>query len=90
MGVQEKCPDIRYLTYYLFFPSKPGVTDYWIKQIPFIHDIQFEMKNWKGITSEQKRDLLQKGETHWKDRNGVERRIVIEKTQRETNWGIKR
>lgn len=92
MGTLEKSPDIRYLTYYLFFPSKPGVTDYWIQQKPFIHDLQFEIRNWTGINKDPKkvRDLLTKGETHWKDRRGVEHRIVIEKEQRETNWGIKR
>lgn len=92
MGIKEKDLDIRYLTYYLFFPSEPGRTDYWVQQKPILHDIQFELKNWTGINKDPKkvRDLIQKGETHWKDGRGVEHRLQIEKTQRETNWGTKR
>lgn len=96
MGITEKSLEVRYLTYYLFFPSEPGSTDYWVKQQMFIHDIQFELKSgsplWKAIAKDHKktRDILHKGETHWKDRRGVEHRIVIEKEAQETNWGIKR
>lgn len=96
MGILEKSPEVRYLTYYLFFPSRPGVADYWVKQTEFIHDVQFELKNggtvWRAIGKDPKkaRDMLHKGETHWKDRHGCEHRIKIEKEWQETNWGVRR
>ena len=96
MGIVEKSPEVRYLTYYLFFPSRPGVADYWVKQLEFIHDVKWELQHgnslFKTIAKDPKkvRDLLTKGETHWKDRNKVEHRIKIEKEWQETNWGVKR
>jgi hypothetical protein len=86
MGIKSKSPDVRYLTYFLIFP---GDNDYWVDQTPFIHDLQFELKNWHGINKNHKRvrDILTKGETHWQDHNGVTHRLIIEEKQRARKWG---
>lgn len=85
MGVKDKSFDVRYWTYYLIFPDGTE----WVDQMPFIHDMQFELKNsCFDIEPHQKRDLLVKGETHWKDHNGVTHRVVIEGTERPRRWGV--
>lgn len=88
MGIQQDSYEVRYFTYYLYFP---GDADYWVTQTPFIHDLQFELKNTRWaknptICSE----LLKHGETHWKDPNGVTHRIVIETKERPRKWGVNR
>lgn len=92
MGVIEKSYETRYLTYWLIFPSNTLKGDFWVRQIPFIHDLQFEMQNWKGINKDPNvmNKLLKKGEAHWKDHNGVEHRLVIEDKKRPEKWGIQR
>ena len=79
---------VRYFTYYLIFP---GDKEMWVDQTPFVHELQFQLQNTAWRHDHKKvRDLLHKGETHWKDHNGVEHRVVIESTKRPTNWGVKR
>jgi len=90
MGIKEKSLEVRYFTYWLIFPGDKK-EDYWVDQVPFIHDLQFELKNSRWAKDPNKcRDLLMKGETHWKDQNGVEHRVVIEDKERPRKWGIKR
>lgn len=83
---------VRYFTYYLEWPdgSEP-----WIDQVPFVHDLQFELKNTRFmkdplVPAHVATDLLRKGEAQWKDHNGVVNRIVIEKTKRNRRWGTRR
>lgn len=86
MGIQEKIlGKVRYFTYFLYFP---GDKDVWVDQSPFIHDLQFQLgqtrwRNDKNICN----DLLKKGETNWKDSNGVRHRVVIEDIERPRKWG---
>lgn len=87
MKVSNKEFFTRYFTYYLYF-SKDG-SDYWVKQIPFIHELAFELKNMRGVTEFQKFDLAHKGETTWTDQNGVRHHIVIENIPRDKKWGTK-
>ena len=91
MGIKTKTYYTRYLTYYLEFPGDRQ-DQYWVKQIPFIHDIQFEMRNWKGVNADPKavRDLLRSGETHWRDHNGVTHRLCIEEQARPERWGVQK
>lgn len=91
MGVRDKSPDIRYFTYFVCFPDG----DMWIRQTAFVHSLQFELKNllaqnkldpaWKHRCN----DLVKKGETFWKDTNGVEHRVVIESKLRSEKWGVR-
>ncbi len=76
---------VRYFTYYLIFP---GDNDFWVDQSPFVHDLQFELKQttFRGAPDIY-RDLLTKGEAKWKDHNGVTHRVVIEDVQRPRKWG---
>jgi hypothetical protein len=78
---------IRYFTYYLIFPH--GDKDVWCAQIPFVHDLQFELKQtaWRNDPNKC-HDLLKKGETTWVDHNSVRHRIVIEDVKRPKKWGI--
>lgn len=86
MGIKEKTlGKVRYFTYYLIWP---GEVDFWVDQTPFIHDLQFELKNTSfGKDPAKARDLLTKGETKWKDHNGVTHRVVIEDVERPRKWG---
>lgn len=89
MGIKEKTfGEVRYWTYYLIFP---GDKDVWVDQTPFVHDIQFEIKNtrWKNDPGKV-RDILTKGETKWTDHNGVTHRVVVESTPRARKWGVPR
>lgn len=85
MGIKEKVfGEVRYFTYYLIFPDG----DIWVDQTPFVHDLQFELKNTRFAKDPLKaRDILIKGETSWKDHNGVGHRIVVESTERPKKWG---
>lgn len=88
MGIKEKTYDVRYFTYYLIFP---GEKDYWVDQTPFIHDLQFQLKNTRwGNDPIKCRDLLVKGETSWRDSNGVTHRVVVESEKRPRRWGVRR
>lgn len=86
MGIQEKTlGKVRYFTYYLIFP---GDNDYWVDQSPFVHDLQFQLKQTRWGRDPIKCDeLLKKGETKWKDQNGVTHRVVIEDIKRPKKWG---
>lgn len=84
MGIKEKSYDVRYFTYYLKFPDG----EIWCDQAPFIHDLQFELKNTTfGKDPGLARDILVKGECHWKDHNGVEHRIVVDTEKKPKKWG---
>lgn len=43
MGIKQKAADVRYLTHMIVFPGD----DTFIEQLPFVHDLQFEAKNWR-------------------------------------------
>ena len=43
MGIKEKSYEIRYLTHMIVFPDE----DTLVTQKEFIHDLQFELGNWK-------------------------------------------
>ncbi len=79
---------VRYFTYYLIFP---GSNEAWVDQSPFVHDLQFELSRTRWSNDRNKmNDLLKKGETQWKDNNGVTHRVVIETVERPRVWGIKK
>lgn len=85
--------NVRYFTYYLIFPrgskEKRAADDVWCAQIPFIHDLQFQLKQTSWRNDPVKcNDLIRKGETKWIDHNGVTHRIVIEDVVRPRRWGI--
>lgn len=89
MGIPEKTlGKVRYFTYYLHFP---GDKDVWMQQSPFIHDLQFQLKQtrWRNDAIACN-NLLKKGEHVWKDKNGVTHRVVIEDVERPKRWGIKK
>lgn len=95
MGIANHTPGkVRYFTYYLIFPKSLAQTighAQWMDQIPFVHDLQHELKKASfGKIPGMARDILNKGECHWKDQNGVEHRVVVEEIQREKNWGVKK
>lgn len=78
---------VRYFTYYLSFPD--GET--WCDQSPFVHDLQFQLTQTAFRNDPAKcRDLIQKGETTWKDHNGVKHTVKIEEQKRDKVWGTKR
>jgi hypothetical protein len=86
MGIKQKSPEVRYWTYYMHFPGE--MDDPWIDQTPFIHDLQFELKNTTfGKDPELARNILLKGECQWKDHNGVTHRVVVDDTIRVRKWG---
>lgn len=88
MGVPEKTlGKVRYFTYFLHFPKDK---DHWVAQTPFIHNLQFQLGQTRWRNDKNKcRDLLTKGETQWKDHNGVLHRVVIEDIERPRRWGTK-
>lgn len=79
----------RYFTYYLEFPGKDP--DVWVEQVPFVHPIDWELKNRmtinKSVDPSLGRDLLLKGECQWTDANLVRHRIVVENEKRPRRWG---
>lgn len=85
MGIQEKIQgELRYFTYYLQFPD--GVQ--WQSQVPFVHDLSFEIKNMRLRHDPEKvRSLMLTGQVHWKDHNGVTHRIVVETEEKPRIWG---
>jgi hypothetical protein len=87
--IKEKEYHVRYFTYYLYFPGEQN--DPWVDQTPFIHDLQFQLKNTTfGKVPGLARDILQKGECSWTDQNGVKHRVVVEDVVRPKKWGHKR
>lgn len=85
----------RYFTYYLIFPvgseEHRKADDTWCAQIPFIHDLQFQLKQTKWANDPIIcGDLIRRGETKWRDHNGVTHRIVVEDVVRPKRWGINR
>ncbi len=65
MAIKEKSPEVRYLTHMIVFPDQ----DAFIEQRPFVHDLQFEAKNWLHTVFHHQddarsllRDLIKKGE----------------------------
>jgi hypothetical protein len=86
MGIKNKTYDTRYFTYYLTFPGEEN--DPWIDQVPFIHELQFELRNTTfGKVPDLARSILLTGECEWKDHNGVKHRVVVEEEARPKNWG---
>lgn len=77
---------VRYFTYYLIFPNDK---DEWCAQVPFVHALDFQLKQtaWRNDPSKC-HDLLSKGETTWLDHNGVRHRVVVEDVIRPKKWGI--
>ena len=83
---------VRFFTYWLEWPdgSEP-----WVDQTPFVHDLQFELKNTRfmkdpTLPAHVALDLIRKGETRWMDTNGVTHRVVVEETKRNRRWGVRR
>lgn len=90
MGIKQEhsIGEIRYLTYQLIFP---GDNEVWTDQLPFVENVQSYLKKtrWKNDPTAT-RNLLVKGEHHFKDHNGVTHRVLIETTQRPKVWGKRR
>lgn len=88
MSVKEwTLGETRYLTYYLIFPDG----DTWWDQEAFWGPLS----TWLKITTFARQpkicvDLLRKGESRWKERNGMIHRVVIESVNRGTKWGVQR
>jgi len=60
----------------------------WCDQSPFVHELNFQLKQTAFRNDPNKcRDLLMKGETKWKDHNGVEHRVVIERREAAARLG---
>lgn len=88
MAIKNHTPGrIRYFTYSLIFPKDKDV---WVDQIAFVHPLTHELKRTTfGKNPDIARKIMQNGEVHWKDHNGVTHRIVVEETVRPRNWGVK-
>jgi hypothetical protein len=87
--VKEHTPGtVRYFTHRLEFPDG----DEWVDQVPFVHDLQFELKKtrWYKHDAGIYRDLLTKGQAKWTDHNGVKNWVIIETVQRPRVWGTKK
>lgn len=79
---------VRFITYYLIFP---GDMDVWVDQTPFVHELSFQLKQTRWRHEPNKlNELMKKGETTWKDNNGVTHRVVIEETERPRKWGTRK
>lgn len=92
-SVEQHTPGVvRYFTYYLEWPDG---SERWVDQTPFVHDLQFELKNTRfmkdpTMPAHIAGDLIRKGEATWNDTNGVKHTIIIEKTVRNKRWGVRR
>lgn len=86
MEVKDHTPGtIRYFTYYIYFPQDK---EEWVDQISFVHPLSWELKHSAFKDDALKcNDLLKRGETSWRDHNGVMHRIVIETEKRPRKWG---
>lgn len=73
--IKEKSYDVRYWTWIIEFPDGDMI----VKQTPFIHDLQFELRNtiFKHNSSACS-SLLKKGEYSWKDTNKVKHTMKVE------------
>lgn len=75
----------RYFTYYIIWP---GENDYWVDQTPFNGPLDTMLPLTKFNTSITKMsDLRTKGETSWKDNNGIKHRVVIDEVEIPRKWG---
>lgn len=86
--VQNHTPgSVRYFTYHLEFPDG----DIWRDQIPFVHPIDFELKQtrWPAYEPNIHRDLIAKGEARFTDQNGVKHIIIVEDVKRPKHWGTR-
>jgi hypothetical protein len=77
----------RYFTHRLIFPDG----DEWVDQTPFIHDLQFQLTQtaWRNDLKKCN-DLLTKGETKWKDHNGVTHLVRIDDHVIPRVWGAQK
>lgn len=94
--IENKSPEIRYLTHMIVFPDD----DAFIEQLPFVHDLDFEMANWEKTifhhtdnAKELLKDLLKKGEARTETRyppGGPTAKVThvytIEKSERPVGW----
>lgn len=79
---------IRYLTYWLIWP---GERDHWVSQVTFCSPLDVFLRNTKFHKEPLKaHDLMTKGETKWKDGNGVTHMLRVEETKRNTFWGAEK
>jgi hypothetical protein len=95
MGIKNHTPgQIRYFTYYIEFPESLRATmgaDHWVDSVPFVHELQFELKKTTfGKIPGMARDILAKGECHWKDQNGVGHRVKVTNEPETKIWGVKK
>jgi hypothetical protein len=79
----------RYFTYFLEWPDGSAP---WVDQVPFVHPLQWELKQSRFVKdptapSTLALDLLRKGECQWTDRNQVVHRVIIESKERARRWG---
>lgn len=91
MGVKQKViGETRYFTFYLEFPNG----DVKWHQVPFIHDLMFELPNIAkrlgalGIVDHPgfERELLHKGEYQWRDFRFNKWMLRIENEAKKDNW----
>lgn len=79
---------IRYCNYYLEFPDGEVWSDY--------SHIAGGLNSWIMRTAiwrtdvKRAQDLMRKGQTHWKDNNGVTHRMQISETACTRKWGLNR
>ncbi len=79
--------ETRYITYYLIFPGddKP-----WVDQIPFNGPLDTFLPLTRFNNDFTKMtDLRTKGETTWKDHNGVTHLVKVEDKPKPRTWGTK-
>jgi hypothetical protein len=79
--------EVRYFQYTVEFPDH----DRWVDYCPFVGNLRdiLPTTRWKNDPIKC-RDLLIKGETTWKDGNGVQHHVRVVDTEGERNWGVKR
>lgn len=95
MGIQEKSYEIRYLTHMIVFPDE----DTLVEQKEFIHDLNFELSNWKHLPpfnnpsvdfKECSKKLLKNGEykfeTPYPAGGNIVHWIMIDKEPRKCGW----
>ena len=95
MSILEKSPEIRYLTHMIVFPDGDAL----IEQKAFVHDLQFEFKNWRHLPpfnnpsvdfSECSRRLLKNGEYKFEtstDKYGTLTHVIsIDEQERKCGW----
>ena len=79
----------RYIHYFLYFPDD----SVWQDCFPFAQPIDVLIKNF-GLYKNGRLDicqrLMRKGDTHWKDRNGITHRMMIAEREIPRIWGKNR